>query len=77
MAPKQKDAFSEKGRNKKKESSKGVFVLSLVGGFKPFEKYARQIGYTPQVGVENPKIFELPPPRNVSLGHLRDFHVSK
>ncbi len=29
----------------------------------PFEKYARQIGNLPQIGVKIPKIFELPPPR--------------
>ena len=34
----------------------------LVGGFNPFEKYARQIGNLPQIGVKIPKIFELPPP---------------
>ena len=33
----------------------------LVGGFNPFEKYARQIGSFPQVGMKI-KIFELPPP---------------
>ena len=35
----------------------------LVGGFNPFEKYARQIGSFPQVGVKK-KMFESPPPRN-------------
>ena len=29
----------------------------LIGGFNPFEKYARQIGSFPQVGVKK-KIFE-------------------
>ena len=33
----------------------------LVGGFNPFEKYARQIGSFPQVGVKIKKN-ELPPP---------------
>ena len=33
----------------------------LVGGFNPFEKYARQIGSFPQIGVKIKKI-ELPPP---------------
>ena len=28
----------------------------------PFEKYARQNGNLPQVGMKSPKIFELPPP---------------
>ena len=35
----------------------------LVGGFNPFEKYARQIGSIPQVRMKIPKIFELAPPR--------------
>ena len=34
----------------------------LVGGFNPVEKYARQNGNLPQVGVKIPNIFELPPP---------------
>ena len=34
----------------------------LVGGFNPFEKYARQMGNLPQIGVKIPKIFELPTP---------------
>ena len=35
----------------------------LVGGWtNPFEKYARQNGNLPQIGVKIPKIFELPPP---------------
>ena len=39
----------------------------LVGGFNPFEKYARQIGSFPQgSGMKIPKIFELPPP----IGYL-------
>ena len=35
----------------------------LVGGWtNPFEKYARQIGEFPQIGVKIQKIFALPPP---------------
>ena len=34
----------------------------LAGGFNPSEKYDRQIGHLPQIGVKIPKIFELPPP---------------
>ena len=34
----------------------------LVGGFNPLEKYARQNGNLPQLGMKIPKIFELPPP---------------
>ena len=33
-------------------------IFRLVGAFKPFEKYARQIGNLPQVGMKIPKIFE-------------------
>ena len=34
----------------------------LVGGFNPFEKYARQIGsWNPNFRDEHKKIFELPP----------------
>jgi len=36
-------------------------ATDLVGGFNPSEKYARQIGNLPQIGV-NIKLFELPPP---------------
>ena len=39
----------------------------LVGGFNPFEKYDRQIGSFPQIEVNIPKIFELPPPRFKNL----------
>ena len=35
--------------------------LILVGGFNPFEKYARQIGSFPQIGMKI-NVFELPPP---------------
>ena len=35
----------------------GIIIHHLVGGFNPIEKYARQIGSFPQVGV-NIKIFE-------------------
>ena len=35
----------------------GGYNLVLVGGFNPFEKYARQIGSFPQVGMKI-KIFE-------------------
>ena len=41
----------------------------LVGGFNLSEKYARQIGSFPQVGLET-KIFELPPP---SYEHIPQF----
>ena len=34
----------------------------LVGGFNPFEKYARQFGSSPQVGVKRKKYLK-PPPR--------------
>ena len=38
-------------------------MVYLVGGWtNPFEKYARPIGSSPQVGVNIKKIFELPPP---------------
>ena len=36
--------------------------FKLVGGFNPFEKYARQIGSFPQGSGWKYKIFELPPP---------------
>ena len=39
----------------------------LVGGFNPFEKYDHQIGPFPQIEVNIPKIFELPPPRFKNL----------
>ena len=35
--------------------SKYGVITKLVGGFNPFEKYARQIGSFPQVGEENKK----------------------
>ena len=39
---------------------------SLVGGFNPFEKYARQNGFIfPKVRGWTLKIFELPPPKNI------------
>ncbi len=41
------------------------WTKSLVGGFNPFEKYARQIGSFPQGSGWKYKIFELPPPRSV------------
>jgi len=37
-------------------------IESLVGGFNPFEKYARQNGIIPPSRGENKQIFELPPP---------------
>ena len=41
----------------------------LVGGFNPFEKYARQNGNLPNFRGENhQKIFQLPPPRLQSEG---------
>ena len=40
----------------------------LVGGFNPFEKYARQMGSSsPIFGVNIPKIVELPPPRKTLI----------
>jgi len=35
--------------------------LKLVGGFNPFEKYARQNGNLPQVGVKTKKYLKPPP----------------
>ena len=35
------------------------FHISLVGGFNPSEKYARQIGSSPQVGVKNLKKYPM------------------
>ena len=35
--------------------------VDLVGGFNPSEKYARQIGSFPQVGMNIPKYLKLPP----------------
>ena len=32
--------------------AKDILISDLVGGFNPFEKYARQIGSFPQVGVK-------------------------
>ena len=37
----------------------------MVGGFNPFEKYARQIGGFPQVRVNILKIYLKPPPSYV------------
>ena len=45
------------------------FQSNLVGGFNPFEKYARQIGSLPQVGMRIQKYFK-PPPRNFLLMNL-------
>ncbi len=42
----------KKATSKLKSShASGQFII-LVGGFNPFEKYARQIGSFPQVGVK-------------------------
>ena len=49
---------------KKTTMNEDVSPINLVGGFKPSEEYARQIGHLPQIGVKIPKIFELPPPSN-------------
>ena len=39
-------------------------MVTLVAGFNPFEKYARQNWIiSPIFGVNKPKMFELPPPR--------------
>ena len=67
-----KDAFSEKGRNKERKFQRS-FRLSLVGGFKPFEKYMSNWIHSPGRG-ENKRCLK-PPPRKVSLGRLQDFHV--
>ena len=40
--------------------------LCLVGDFNPFEKYARKIGSSPQVGVKNEKCLK-PPPSYVNV----------
>ena len=46
------------------ESKLIPYILYLVAGFNPFEKYARQIGcISPIFRGKNQKIFELPPPR--------------
>ena len=45
------------------------YISWLVGGFNPFEKYARQIGNLPQIGGENKKY--------LSCHHLVDFNTSK
>ncbi len=37
---------------KTKKTEKHILQNHLVGGFNPFEKYARQIGSFPQVGVK-------------------------
>ena len=42
--------------------SKYGVITKLVGGFNPFEKYARQIGSFPQVGMKIIKSLK-PPPR--------------
>ena len=46
----------------------------LVGGFSPFEKYARQIGSSPQVGVKVLQKFHhlvmVLQPADVFFGHL-------
>ena len=47
---------------------KGTFIANLVGGFNPSEKYDRQIGNLPQIGVKINKCLK-PPPRN---HHLED-----
>ena len=40
-----------------------LYKYYLVGGFNPFEKYARQNGFIfPNFRGEHKKIFELPPP---------------
>ena len=36
-------------------------INDLVGGFNPFQKYARQIGSFPQVGVKKKKCLKPPP----------------
>ena len=47
----------------------------LVGGFNPCEKYARQIGNLPQIGVKISKIFELPPPKCSCLKSVSTYHL--
>ena len=61
------------------ENKIGRLHQKLVGGFNPFEKYARQNGNLPQIAVEkNLK----PPPRKslktsvaMPVGHRRDRHA--
>ena len=52
------------------KASSFIFGMNLVGGWvtNPFEKYyiVKLDHETPRIGVKNPKIFELPPPRNSS-----------
>ena len=55
---------------------KNIQNPTLVGGFNPSEKYARQIGFIfPNFRGENNKIFKLPPPRNNMrpVQHVRNF----
>ena len=46
----------------------------LVGVFNPSEKYARQIGNLPQIGVKIKKKNELPPPSNILWHFLNQTH---
>ena len=41
----------------------------LVGSFNPFEKYARQIGSFPQIGVKLNKYLKPPPDMYLLMGH--------
>ena len=42
--------------------------VNLVGGFNPIEKYARQIGSFPQIGMKIKKM--KPPPSNLTNAAL-------
>jgi len=39
-----------------------IFDGHVVGGFNPFETYARQNGSFPRFGVKKTKTFDKPPP---------------
>ena len=52
------------------ESIKKGWRFQSIGGFNPFEKYARQIGSFPQLGVNIPKMLELPPPRKYYITYI-------
>ena len=45
----------------KKKPNTFLDLLEVVGGFNPFEKYARQNGNLPQVGMKITKYFKPPP----------------
>ena len=54
-----------------KSTKPSFYSMSIVGGWtNPFEKYARQNGNLPQFSGWKQKIFELPPPRCVTIPTL-------